>query len=253
VIVRLGVIAIFAAAWLLTSAAGAQTANYRLSSTAVVSLERTPQPPLVDTIVSNALVSVTLSLGADTIATMALDSLTSQSSGMVRRAPDAFSRGISITALLTNGRPLITGDSASACAVERPLAALLPELLPLLPITLDVDQQWSDTVAVTTCRAGLSVTTHAVVAYRTLAGMDSTTLLVERRTTLRAVGAAVLRTQPVELNGSGSSESLAIISRSSRRVLTLRNTQFLELVISNGVQTRRMTQRLTDVVTSQQE
>ena len=245
---RLALLAIIPCASLL--AQSAPDARYRVTSTAVVSLDRAPLPALVDTVVTSSLLSVTLSVGAaDSIATLSIDSLTVVSTGMIRRAPDAFSHGISVSAPLTNGRPRVTGDSASACSAERPLAGLLPELLPLLPTPLIAEQQWSDTVTVTTCRAGLAVTTVTIAAYRTLTGMDSASLLIERRAVIRASGAAVLRAQTVTLTGTGTSESLAVVAIASRRVQSWRGSQTLELELTNGVQIRRLTQQLTDTAT----
>jgi hypothetical protein len=56
----------------------------------------------------------------------------------------------------------------------------------------------------------------------------------------------VLRAQTVVLNGSGTSESLAVITLASRRVQSWRGTQTLEVQLTNGQQTRRLVQQLTD-------
>jgi hypothetical protein len=227
-------------------AQGVPDVRYRMTSTSVLSLDRAPQAPLVDTVVTTSLLTIAQSSGADVIATLSLDSLAVVSSGMIRRAPDAFSHGISVSAVLTDGRPRITGDSASACSVERPMAGLLPELLPLLPASMRADQQWSDTVTVTTCRAGMPVTTVTIASYRALDGMDSTSLLVERRAVIQANGAATLKAQAVTLTGSGTSESLAVVQLASRRIQSWRGTQTLEISLTNGQQTKRMVQQLTD-------
>jgi hypothetical protein len=220
--------------------------RYRVSSTAVIALDRAAQTPLVDTVTTTSLVTIELSSGVDTVATLSIDSLQLTSTGMVRRTADAFSRGISVSALLANGRPLITGDSASACTVERPLAALLPELLPLMPTPLRAEQQWSDTLIVTTCRAGLPVTTTTIAAYRTLTGLDTATVLLERRAVMRAMGQAQLRQQTVTLDGTGTSESLAVVLVATRRIQSWRSTQSLDVQLTNGQQTRRVVQQLTD-------
>jgi hypothetical protein len=241
---RAGVLAAFA-----TAVAGAQSApdlRYRITSTSVLSLDRAQQAPLVDTVVTSALLTIATSARVDTTATMSLDSLQVVSTGMIRRPPDAFMRGPSVAATLVGGRPRVTGDSATACASERPLAGLLPELLPLLPALLRADQQWSDTLTVTTCRAGLPVTTVTIANYHTLTGMDSTTILVERHAVIRAAGSSMVRQQTVTLTGSGTSESLAVLALSSRRLQSWRGTQTLEVQLTNGQQTRRMVQQLTD-------
>lgn len=230
-------------------AQSATATRYRVTSTAVLALDRAAQAPLVDTVTSTSLVTIELSAGVDTVATLSIDSLQLVSTGMVRRAADAFSRGISVSALLNAGRPLITGDSASACTAERPLAGLLPELLPLLPTPLRAEQQWSDTLTVTTCRAGLPVTTVTIASYRTLTGMDSTTVLLERRATIRALGHAVLREQTVSLDGTGTSESLSVVMVATRRIQNWRSTQSLDFQLTNGQQMRRMVQQLTDAAT----
>jgi len=223
-------------------------ARYRVTSTAVLSLDRAPQPPLVDTVTTGSLLTVAVSRAADTIATLSIDSLQVVSTGMIRRAADAFSRGISVSALLQNGRPRTTGDSASACTAERPLAGLLPELLPMLPTPLRADQQWSDTLTVTTCRVGLPVTSVTIVNFRTLTGMDSSSVLLERRATIRANGAATIREQTVTLSGTGTSEALGVVLVATRQLQSLRATQRLEFQITNGQQTRRMVQQITDTV-----
>jgi hypothetical protein len=223
-------------------------ARYRVTSTSVLALDRAQQPALVDTVVTTSLLSIAVSAGTDTIATLSLDSLVVTSTGMIRRTQDAFSHGISVSAVLHDGRPRITGDSATACAAERPLAGLLPELLPLLPTPLRAEQQWSDTLTVTTCRAGLPVTTVTIAAYRTLTGMDSTSVLLERRAVMTTSGIAVIRTQTVVLSGSGSSESLAVVLVDSRRIQSFRGTQTLEIQLTNGQQTRRMVQQISDLV-----
>jgi hypothetical protein len=228
------------------SAQRAPDAHYRVTSTAVISLDRAPQPALVDTIVTTSILSIAISAGTDSIATLSLDSLTVTSTGMIRRAADAFSHGISLSALLTDGRPRVVGDSATACSAERPLAGLLPELLPLLPVPLLVDRQWSDTLTVTTCRAGLPVTTVTIASYHTLSGMDSATVLLERRAVIRAAGTATLRAQTVSLTGTGTSESLAVVGVATRRVQSWRGSQSLEIALTNGQQTRHMSQELTD-------
>jgi hypothetical protein len=228
---------------------GAQAApdlRYRVTSTSVLSLDRAPQPALVDTVVTTSLLTIGISAGTDTMATLSLDSLLVNSTGMIRRTADAFSHGISLSALLHDGRPRITGDSATACAAERPLAGLLPELLPLLPTPLRAEQQWSDTLTVSTCRAGLAVTTVTIAAYRTLTGMDSTTVLLERRAVINASGSAMIRQQSVVLTGSGTSESLGVVQVDSRRIQSWRATQTLEIQLTNGQQTRRMIQQITD-------
>lgn len=235
--------------WSALRAQSVPAVRYRMASTAVISLDRKPQPALVDTITTTSLLSIEVSAGTDTVATLTIDSLLLVSTGMIRRAPDAFARGISVSALLHDGRPRITGDSASACTAERPLAGVLPDLLPLLPSPLRADQQWSDTLTVTTCRAGLPVTTVTIATYRTLTGIDSTTLLLERRAAIRAAGTAVIRTQTVTLNGTGTSESLAVVVVASRHIQSWRGTQQLDLQLTNGQQTRRMTQLLTDSAT----
>jgi hypothetical protein len=212
----------------------------------VIALERVGQSPLVDTVTTSSLVTITLTAVADTVATMSVDSLQVASTGMVRRASDALTRGVSALVVLSGGRPRITGDSATACAAERPLAGLLPELLPLLPVPLIPDAQWSDTLSVTTCRAGLPVTTVTMVTYRLLTGMDSTSMLLERHAVIRAAGGATLREQQVTLSGSGTSESLAVVLVSARRLQSWRGTQSLDLELTNGQQTRRFTQRLLD-------
>jgi hypothetical protein len=226
--------------------AQAPEVRYRVTSTAVLALERTPQSPLVDTVTTTSILGISVSVAADTTATLSVDSLQFTSTGMIKRTSDAFTRGVSVAAILRAGRPLTTGDTLNACSKERPFAALLPELLPLLPTPLRAEQQWSDTVTVTTCRAGLPVTTTAIAAYRTLTGMDSTTVLLERRATLLVSGAAVIRTQAVTLTGSGLSESLGVVALASRQWQSWRSTQSLEFQISNGQQTRRMTQTVTD-------
>ncbi len=217
-----------------------------MTSTSVITLERAQQAPLVDTVTSSSLLAIAISAGTDTVATMSVDSLQQTSTGMIRRTADAFSKGISVSALLHDGRPLVTGDSASACTSERPLAGLLPELLPLLPTPLRAEQQWTDTLTVTTCRAGLAVTTVTIAAYRTLTGMDSSTVLLERRAVIRATGSAVLREQTVSLTGTGTSESLSVVAIASRRIQSWRGSQSLEFQLTNGQQTRRMMQQLTD-------
>ncbi|MCC7052521.1 MAG: hypothetical protein IT355_04590 [Gemmatimonadaceae bacterium] len=229
--------------------AEAQGARYRVVSTAVIALERAGQPPLVDTLTTASLVTIALSAVADTVATMSLDSLQVTSTGMVKRPPDAFTRGVSVLAVLTGGRPRVTGDSATACASERPLAGLLPELLPLLPVPLVADASWSDTLTVTTCRAGLPVTAVTVVTNRLLTGMDSTSLLLERRAVIRVSGGATLRAQQVTLNGSGTSESLGVVLVGTRQLQSWRGTQSLELELTNGQQTRRIVQQITDSAT----
>ena len=224
--------------------------RYRVTSTSVLSLDRMPGPALVDTVQTSSLLEIATSIAVDTIVTLSVDSLQQSSTGMIRRAADAFSRGISVSAVLQNGRPGITGDSASACMAERPLAGLLPELLPMLPTPLRAEQQWSDTLTVTTCRSGLPVTTVTLVNYRTLTGMDSSTVLLERRASIRANGSATIRAQEVTLTGVGTSESLGVVLIASRRLQSLRATQTLEFEITNGQQTRRMVQQITDTVTS---
>jgi hypothetical protein len=223
--------------------------RYRVTSTSVLSLDRAPDLPLVDTVQTTSLLDIATSFAVDTIATLSVDSLQQTSTGMVRRTADAFSRGISVSALLQNGRPRITGDSASACQAERPLAGLLPELLPMLPAPLRAEQQWSDTLTVTTCRSGLAVTTVTIVNYRTLTGMDSASVLLERRALIRANGSATIRDQVVTLTGTGTSESLGVVLIASRRLQSLRGTQSLEFQITNGQQTRRMVQQITDTAT----
>jgi len=221
-------------------------ARYRVASTAVLSLDRAPQTPLVDTVVTMSLIGIAISSAIDTIATLSVDSLSLTSTGMIRRATNAFTGGISVSAILENGRPRITGDSASACAAERPMAGLLPEFLPMLPTPLRADQQWSDTLTVTTCRSGLPVTMVSIMNYRTLSAMDSTTVLLERRALLRATGSAIIRDQLVTLAGVGTSDALGVVHLASRRLQTLRTTQSLEFELTNGQQTRRMLQQITD-------
>jgi len=223
--------------------------RYRLTSTAVLSLDRAAQLPLVDTVVTSSLLGVAISAAIDTIATLSIDSLQLSSTGMVRRAPDAVTSGISVSAVLENGRPQVTGDSASACSAERPLAALLPELLPMLPSPLRAELLWSDTLTVSTCRSGLPVTMVTIANYRTLSGLDSTSVLLERRAMIRATGSATIRDQTVTLTGTGTSDALGVVLVASRRLQSLRATQSLEFALSNGQQSRRMVQQITDTVT----
>lgn len=230
-------------------AQSATPARYRITSTSVVALDRQPQAPLVDTIGTSALLAIDIATVGDTIATLSLDSLTVVSTGMVRRAPTAFSRGISISVPLHAGRPQVTGDSASSCSTERPMAAMLPELLPLLPSALTPDTQWSDTLTVHTCRAGLPVALVTVASYRIMTGMDSLSVLLERRAVTTASGAATLKEQSVTLTGAGSSESLAVVLVAARRVQSWRSSQQLDVSITNGQQTRNMSQRVTDTAT----
>ncbi|HYW50254.1 MAG TPA: hypothetical protein VE861_06595 [Gemmatimonadaceae bacterium] len=235
----------------VTAASGARAqvpaaARYRVTSTSVLSLDRPQQAPLVDTVTTTSLLTMALTTTTDTTVTLSVDSLQLTSTGMIKRASDAPTGGTSVSALLVNGRPLITGDSATACAAERPMAGLLNELLPLLPTPLRAEQQWSDTLTVTTCRAGLPVTIVTIAAYRTLTGMDSTTVLVERRGMLRATGIAQIRDQTVTLNGTGISESLGVVAVASRRMQSWRGTQSLDFELTNGQQTRRMVQQVTD-------
>ena len=129
------------------------------------------------------------------------------------------------------------------------MAGLLPELMPLLPMPLRAEQQWSDTLTVTTCRAGLPVTIVTIAAYRTLTGMDSGTVLLERRGMLRASAAAMIGHQTVTLSGTGISESLGVVSIATRRLQSWRGTQSLDFELGNGQQTRRMVQQLTDSAT----
>jgi hypothetical protein len=220
--------------------------RYRVTSTAVIALDRAPQAPLVDTVNTTSLLTIEQSAGVDTVATMSIDSLQLTSTGMIRRPADAFSRGLGVSALLSVGRPRTTGDSATACLTERPLAGLLPELLPLLPTPLRADQQWSDTLTVTTCRAGLPVTTVTIVSSRTLTGIDSSSVLLERRAVIHASGSAVLRLQTVTLGGTGTSESLAVVTVAERRIQSWRGTQSLDIQLTNGQQTRRMSQQLIE-------
>ncbi len=245
---RVAVLSVCAAASVL--AQGVPDARYRVTSTSVVSLDRPQQLALVDTVVTTALLMIARTAAPDSVATMSLDSLLVVSTGMIRRAPDAFSKGVSVAAPLVYGRPRVTGDSATGCGVERPLAGLLPELLPLLPQPLGAEQQWSDTLTVTTCRAGLPVTTVTIANYRTLTGIDSSSVLLERHAVIRATGAATIRQQPVTLTGSGTSESLAVVLLATRRIQSWRGTQTLEVQLSNGQQTRRIVQQLTDIVAS---
>ncbi len=231
-------------------AQGVSALRYRVTSTSVLSLDRPQQSALVDTVVTTALLMIARTAAPDSVATLAIDSLLVVSTGMIRRPPDAFSKGVSVAAPLVSGRPRVTGDSATACSVERPLAGLLPELLPLLPQPLRAEQQWSDTVMVTTCRAGLPVTTVTIANSRTLTGMDSSSVLLERHAVIRATGAATIRQQTVTLTGSGTSESLSVVQLATRRIESWRGTQMLEVLLTNGQQTRRMVQQLTDSVAS---
>lgn len=228
---------------------GSTSSRYRVTSTSVLSLDRAPQAPLVDTVTTTSLLTIAITRATDTIASLSIDSLQVASTGLVRRAPDAFSHGISVSAVLSDGRPKITGDSASSCVAERPLAGLLPELLPLLPAPLSAEQQWSDTLTVTTCRAGLSVTTTTIATYRTLSGIDSMSVLLERRAVTRATGSAVIRDQTVTLSGTGTSESLGVVLLAARRLQSWRGTQSLEFEITNGQQSRRMVQQLAETAT----
>jgi len=228
------------------SALQAQVARYRVTSTAMLSLDRVNEAPLVDTVTTSALLFITIPAAAPAIATLAIDSLQLASTGMVRRAPDAFSRGTSVSAALTDGRPRFTGDSTTACTAERPLAALLPDLLPLLPTPLRADQQWSDTLSVTTCRASLPVTTISIVTSRTLTGMDSSTVLLERRAVIRTTGSIAIRDQLVTLDGTGTGESLSTVLVATRQIQSHRGSQSLDFSLTNGQQTRRMMQRITD-------
>lgn len=234
---------------LMSAQAVSGAVRYRVTSMSVLSLDRALDVPLVDTVQTTSLLDIATSSGVDTIATLMVDSLQQTSTGMVRRTADAFSRGISVSAVLQNGRPRITGDSASACVAERPLAGLLPELLPMLPTPLRAEQQWSDTLTVTTCRSGLPVTTVTIVNSRTLTGMDTSTVLLERRALIRASGSATIRAQTVTLTGVGTSESLGVVLIASRRLQSLRGTQSLEFQITNGQQTRQMVQQITDTAT----
>ena len=247
-VVRLTIV-VSAAATLLPAQSVSEVVRYRVTSTSVVSLDRAPQVALVDTITTTSQVSILVMASPDSVATMSVDSLQQTSTGMVRRMPDAFAGGVSVSARLTAGRPPVTGDSATACASERPLAGLLPELLPLLPAELRAELQWSDTVTVITCRAGLPVVLQTIASYRTLTGMDAGSLLLERRVVLRASGMAVLRTQAVTLTGSGTGESLAVVSVATRRMVSWRGTQSLDLEITNGQQVRRLVQQVADVAT----
>lgn len=224
--------------------------RYRVTSTSVLSLDRAPQSALVDTVVTTAVLMIARSGAPDSMVTLSLDSLHVVSTGMIRRPLDAFSKGVSVVAPLVSGRPRYTGDSETACSVERPLAGLLPELMPLLPMPLRAEQQWSDTVTVTTCRAGLPVTTVTIANSRTLTGMDSGSVLLERRAVIRANGVATIRAQTVALTGSGTSESLSVVLLATRRIQSWRGTQMLELSLTNGQQTRRMVQQLVDSVVS---
>ena len=233
----------------LADAQSAAPTRYRVTSTAVLSLDRAPQSPLVDTVVTTTLITLTHSAGTDGSVTLSIDSLQQVSTGMVKRTSDAPAPTATVSALLIDGRPRITGDSATACASERPMAGLLPELMPLLPTPLRAEQQWSDTLTVTTCRAGLPVTIVTIAAYRTLTGMDSSTVLLERRGMLRASAAAMIRDQTVTLSGTGISESLGVVSIATRSLQSWRGTQSLDFELSNGQQTRRMVQQLTDSVT----
>lgn len=223
--------------------------RYRVTSTAVLSLDRTAQSPLVDTVTTTSHLTLTFATGADAGVTMSIDSLQQTSTGMVKRAADAPAPTATVSALLADGRPRVTGDSAAACATERPMAGLLPELLPLLPMPLRAEQQWSDTLTVTTCRAGLPVTIVTIAAYRTLTGMDGSTVLLERRGMLRAAGAALIRNQAVTLAGTGISESLGVVHIATRRLHSWRGTQSLDFALGNGQQVRRMVQQLTDTAT----
>ena len=232
--------------------AGAQSAvptRYRVTSTAVLSLDRAPQSPLVDTVVTTTQITLTHSAGSDGSVTLSIDSLQQVSTGMVKRASDAPAPTATVSAVLIDGRPRVIGDSATACASERPMAGLLPELMPLLPMPLRAEQQWSDTLTVTTCRAGLPVTIVTIAAYRTLTGMDSGTVLLERRGMLRASAAAMIGHQTVTLSGTGISESLGVVSIATRRLQSWRGTQSLDFELGNGQQTRRMMQQLTDSAT----
>jgi hypothetical protein len=226
-----------------------QATRYRVTSSSVIALDKAPLPPLVDTVTTTLLLQIAISAGSDTVATLSIDSLQLSSSGMVRRPADAFSHGISVSALLSNGRPRITGDSASACLAERPMAGLLPELLPLLPTPLRADQQWSDTLTVTTCRAGLPATMETIAVYRTLSGIDSTSVLLERRAVVRVGGSSVIRQQAVTLSGTGTSESLSVVLLGTRQIQSWRATQSLDLQLTNGQQTRRLNQQVTDTAT----
>lgn len=252
--ITLGIGRFLGCALLLTHGLEAQATSsavrYRVSSTSVLSLDRAPgEPALVDTVVTTSLVTIGLTMAGDTMATLSIDSLQLTSTGMIRRAADAFSHGISVSAPLQNGRPLVTGDSATACSAERPLAGLLPELLPLLPILLRAEQQWSDTLTVTTCRSGLTVTTRTIALYRTLTGMDSSSVLLERRAVIFASGSAMIREQAVTLTGTGTSESLGVVAIATRQLQSWRASQSLDFVLTNGQQTRRMVQQITDSAT----
>jgi len=126
------------------------------------------------------------------------------------------------------------------------MAGFLPELLPLLPTPLRPDQQWSDTLSVTTCRAGLPVTMETIAVYRTVTGIDSLSLVLERRSAIRVSGSSVLRQQVVTLSGTGTSESLSVVALGTRQIQSWRATQTLEFQLTNGQQSRRLSQLLTD-------
>lgn len=248
-----GQAAVDSAAVRAVRAAAGMGRGYLFGSIATIAMERpAPQPPLVDTVTTLARLGVTMVPGADgaqdALAVLSFDSLVVKSTGLVRRPATAALAGESVRVRVEDGRVarVVPADGRSACDGEAPLAGLLAELVPAVRAS-EPGATWSDTTSVLTCRAGVPVTVTTAWRY-TVRDETGPALALQREGVVTIAGEATLEDQRLVMTGTGSTSGTITVDRGTRALRTLRATGTTTFEITNGQQSRRFTQVVTDEV-----
>jgi hypothetical protein len=225
-----------------------------VTSTASVELLRdstdTRPTPLVDTLTTAIHLTYQIAGGGLTRQlTGSVDSFTVQSTGLVPAGQQTLAAPITFAAVLSDGRTPTRFQARPDTACAAPDAALLVVardlLLPVAP-SLAPGSVWRDTVTSTVCRAGIPVTLQSVRSYRVVgqAVHDSVPAVqLTRATELTLTGQGIVRDDTIAVSGSGTGSGELFLDRTGGRYLGGTDSSSVEMMVTNGKQTRRFVQR----------
>ena len=220
------------------------TVRARLDSRATIRVEGDTTPP--DTAVTELYVTLVLGEGAGARPLIGVvDSVLAGGGGrpvamLPVPAPLRFEGTVEGGAVRVP-RPAATATDCSSPAGS--ILAIARELLPTLPPDLSTGRQWTETVATTSCRGGVVLTTTAVHEYRVAGAAGAgAPVRITRSTRYRLAGNGSQAGEPVTAVGQGSGTGELLVAPVAGRLLGLTTHSTIDITFTGGGRTQHVVQ-----------
>ena len=222
------------------------TVRARLDSRASIRVEGETTPP--DTAVTELYVTLVLGDGAGARPLIgSVDSVLASAGGGRPLAALPVPMPLRFQGTVEGGTVRVPRPAATAADCSSPAGSILAiarELLPALPADLSPGRHWSETVATTSCRGGVVLTTTAVHDYRVSAATSGAgaPLRIARTTRYRLAGNGSQAGEPVSAAGQGTGTGELLVDRAAGRLLALTTQSTIDLTFMGGGRTQHVVQ-----------